>query len=60
MIARGLAVLGLCLALATAAHGSVRAGPLADAGAAIVIATHDHSLPVHRRLSLGEETRVAV
>ena len=32
----------------------------ADAGAAIVIATHDHSLPVHRRLSLGEETRVAV
>ncbi|TML70515.1 MAG: hypothetical protein E6G14_05005 [Actinobacteria bacterium] len=38
MIARGLAVLGLCMALATAAHGSVRAGPLADAGAFLAAA----------------------
>jgi len=33
VIVRGLAVLGLALALATGAHGSVHSGPLAGAGA---------------------------
>jgi energy-coupling factor transport system ATP-binding protein len=32
----------------------------AAAGAAIVVATHDRTLPAHRRLRLGEEARVAV
>ena len=32
----------------------------ADAGTAVLVATHDHALPAHRRLRLGEETRIAV
>ncbi len=32
----------------------------ADAGAAVVVATHDRTLPAHRRIHLGEELRVAV